>query len=460
VGISYVDMLEQCSEEAMLRKVPEVRVVGVPRPSKQLTPETIAKDMVPGIIEALTEPLTDKEKYAGMVTPPPPDRIALTGTYDEVQDFFIGDLNAFQEIEPHCKWTDGLPIVPPTSERVAAMLEGTTPDPAEEFEVINYEADVGWKPLPLGLRYNVEKVAINAVMAGCRPEMMPICLAIAETHPGRFITTTPSSDFGVVSGPIAQQVGMSSKRNAMMPGNLANQALGRFMVLFRHNIAKFIPGKTMQHTQGSPINKGLVFAENHEGSPWTNLSEEHGFSRDESTYTRYHTKGLWDFGLTLYGAHFSRAYSFKAKHQPPKGDVLHYAMKLMKASGMPKYFILILGPDDAQRMAAQEGFETKDDVRKWLYENATMTFGEYRDGEAWPPHDYVRFPKGDPRFEDSINQLADLGITEDQVTRETPIHLPLFGPQYFHIVHMGSGTPLPTLVRGTHCMTVSIDKWR
>ncbi|MCX6012079.1 MAG: hypothetical protein NTV30_01425, partial [Chloroflexi bacterium] len=106
-------------DEATIRKVPECRIIAAPRPNPTLSAKQIALNMIPEIIEGLTKPLTDKEKYSAKVIPPRPPRIAFEGTYDEVQNFFVGDLNAFEDIEPHSRWTDGLPIVPPTPERVA-----------------------------------------------------------------------------------------------------------------------------------------------------------------------------------------------------------------------------------------------------------------------------------------------------------------------------------------------------
>ncbi|MCX6013362.1 MAG: hypothetical protein NTV30_08145, partial [Chloroflexi bacterium] len=163
VGISYVDMMGQIKDEAIIRKVPECRIISVPRPSPTLTPQQIAKNMIQELMNGLTKPLTDKEKYKGNVVPQRPPRIVFEGTYDEIQSFFIGDPTTFEDIEPHAKWTDGLPIIPPTVEKVAEMLTGTSHSPDEEFDVINFEADVGYRPVPLGLRYDVEKVAVNAV---------------------------------------------------------------------------------------------------------------------------------------------------------------------------------------------------------------------------------------------------------------------------------------------------------
>jgi len=459
-------MYGQVRDEAIIRKVPQCRVISVPRPRPGLSAEQIAGEMIPDLIAGLTSPLTHKEKYKGETIPPKPERIAFEGTYEEIQDYFIGDLASFVDIEPHCKWTDGLPIVPPTPEKVAEMLTGTSHRPEEEFDVFSYGYLTGFGQqggFKEGLRYNVEKVAVNAVMAGCTPEMMPVCLAIAETNPGRYPTTTAMADFGVVTGPISRTLGMASKRNALMPGNAANAVLGRFMTMFRYNIAQFIPDVSMQHPQGNALNKGLVFAENYEGSPWTNLSEEYGFGRDENTYTMFNTKGMWDFGVTMYGAHWDNAYSFVAKHGYEHGDVLVPAMNLMKASGMPKYFIILINPEDVRRIADKSGFKTKEDARKWVYDNCTLTYGEYKHNFAWPPSDWVEFPdeaRSGFSYHKAINQLDELGISKDEVTDETRVHLPAWGPDWLWFVHLGSGTPIPTLIRGNHGVTVSIDKWR
>ena len=219
----------------------------------------------------------------------------------------------------------------------------------------------------------------------------------------------------------------------------------------------------MQHPQGTPVSKGLVFAENYEGSPWTNLSEEYGFKRDENTYTKFRTKGMWDFGVTMYGSHWDTAYGFVAKYGYEHGDVLNPAIRLMKASGMPKYFIILINPEDAARMADKSGFKTKDDARKWVYDNCTLTYGEYKRNFAWPPTDWENFPDGTGSgvsTHKAVNQMKELGITHEQVTDDTIVHLPAWGPDWLWFVHLGSGTPIPTFIRGDHAVTVSIDKWR
>ena len=149
--------------------VPEVREVFT-------TPDTAItslKEFIPGFIDALTRPLTEEEKYSGIYTPPVPPRICMAGTYDDMMEYFEGDLGRFpSEVAPYAWMTGGLPIVPPTEERVAKMLTGTSHAPDE---IVNP------KMRPGNLIATVEKVAINAVMAGCKPEYMPVVLAMAES---------------------------------------------------------------------------------------------------------------------------------------------------------------------------------------------------------------------------------------------------------------------------------------
>ncbi|MCX6012180.1 MAG: hypothetical protein NTV30_01965, partial [Chloroflexi bacterium] len=139
------------------------------------------------------------------------------------------------------------------------------------------------------------------------------------------------------------------------------------------------------------------------------------------------------------------------RYIPPDGDHLYFIARLMKSTAMPKYFILIINPEDAARLASK-GWKTKEDIRQWIWENATMTYKEWRANEPWwsqPGHSYT-----------SSTTWKAHGIDPKTVTDETTMHLPLYGKEHFHIVHLGTGTPIPTFARGDHCATVSIDKWR
>ena len=192
---------------------------GVPGVREVLTPQDTSLKSLPGeftqeFIDALIKPLSEDEKASGTFEPPRNEGIFMTGTYDEVQRAFEGELIAHPSIGPISEMTDGLPVTPPTEKKVAEMLKGTSHDPDEPIEFTGC-----WN----SARYlaSVKKVAVNAVMAGCRPEYLPVVLAIAEA--GGCIGYPGDSSFGhmyLVSGPIAKEIGMNSGFCFLAPGNL------------------------------------------------------------------------------------------------------------------------------------------------------------------------------------------------------------------------------------------------
>jgi hypothetical protein len=185
-------------------------------------------------------------------------------------------------------WTDGLPIVPPTDERVLAMLKGTTRKPAEI---------VGRIP-PFLAECTVEKVAINAVMAGCKPEYMPVLLAAIEaalepvfTLHGVLATTYFSSPIIIVNGPIAKKIGMNSGINALGQGNRANATIGRALNLIVLNVGGGRPGDADRSTLGAPSKYTLCFAEDESDPSWEPLSVARGLPRGASAVTLFQGHG-------------------------------------------------------------------------------------------------------------------------------------------------------------------------
>ncbi len=178
-------------------------------------------------------------------------------------------------------WSDGLPVVPPTEARVLRMLEGTTRDPSEVVAVVP----------PSLVECTVEKVAVNAVMAGCAPEHLPVVIAALEAactdefnmH-GVLATTMSVGPVLVVNGPVAERIGMNSGLNSLGQGNRANSTIGRALQLVVRNVGGGHPGGVDRATFGSPAKVGFCFAED-EGSPWTSLAESRGWHADQSTVT-------------------------------------------------------------------------------------------------------------------------------------------------------------------------------
>ncbi len=185
-------------------------------------------------------------------------------------------------------WTDGLPVVPPTERRVLAMLQGTTRKPDEPVAVVP----------PDLVECTVEKVAINAVMAGCRPEYLPVVLAAVEAacterfnmH-GLLATTMPAGPVVIVNGPIRRAIGMNSGGNVFGQGNRANATIGRALQLVIRNVGGGRPGEVDRAAFGNPGKLSFCFAEDEEGSPWGPLSADLGAKPGVSTVTLFPGEG-------------------------------------------------------------------------------------------------------------------------------------------------------------------------
>ncbi len=186
-------------------------------------------------------------------------------------------------------WSDGLPLVPPTEERVLRMLDGTARDPQEVIGLIP----------PALAPATVEKIAVNAVMAGCKPEYLPVVLAAVEAvlderfcmH-GVLATTMFVGPVLVVNGPIRRHIGMNAKGNALGQGNRANSSIGRALQLVIRNIGEGRPQEVDRATLGNPGKLGYCFAEDEEGSSWEPLSVERGLAPGASAVTAFAGFGL------------------------------------------------------------------------------------------------------------------------------------------------------------------------
>lgn len=185
-------------------------------------------------------------------------------------------------------WSDGLPLVPPTPERVMRMLAGSTRSAQEVL------GDMPPNLVPC----TIEKVAINAVMAGCKPEYLPVVIAAVEAaldpvfclH-GLLATTWFSGPMIIVNGPVRQAIGMNWSGNALGQGNRANATIGRALQLVVRNVGGGRPQETDQAAFGHPGKYTFCFAED-ESTAWTTLAEDRGVARDRSAVTLFSADGV------------------------------------------------------------------------------------------------------------------------------------------------------------------------
>jgi len=237
------------------------------------------------IIEALTKPLSAEEQSPKRKGKEKPSRIVFKGQLEELNRFFYKR-----------GWGDGLPVLPPTEAAVREMLAGTDLEPAHVVGEI----------VPRHGKATVEKIAVNAVMAGALPTHMPILIACVEavTDPlvdlGTFGTSTGSwAPFWIINGPVRHEVHVNCGSGAMSPGDIANAAIGRAMGLIIKNIGGGRKAVEDMGVFGNPGKYSSVIGENEEDSPWEPLHVEQGLAKGDSAVTLFFPNSysqLWQYG--------------------------------------------------------------------------------------------------------------------------------------------------------------------
>jgi hypothetical protein len=289
--------------------------------------------------------------------------------------------DSLEAVDAHFRaqgWTDGLPIVPPTEARVAAMLQGIDADP---------DHVIGKIP-PLWGEATVEKIAINAVMAGAAPEVMPVLVAALEAmlEPafnlyGVQATTHPVAPLLIVHGPAVSRLGMHAGPGVFGPGNRANATLGRAVRLCLWNLGGARPGQGDMATQGSPAKYSYAIAERAEKSPWGPLHASLGFDAAEDAVTVFGGEGPHNVN-----DHVSQRASNLLTVVADTAATLGTNVGWYFAQSQ---LLLVLGPEHAATIA-EDGF-TRADVQRYVYEQARRPLHRVKQGGMWGIHDWPRW---------------------------------------------------------------------
>jgi len=257
-------------------------------------------------------------------------------------------------------WTDGLPIVPPTKERVAQMLEGSDLSPDFLITILD----------PMGGLATVEKIAVNAVMAGCRPEYMPILMAAVEaiSHPdfnlrGMATTTNPDIPMIIVSGPITKQLDINTGTNALGRGWQANATIGRALNLIINNIGGSWPGVTDMSCLGQPGEFSMMLGENQEANPWEPLHMELGHPKAANVVTVIGAEGT---------------HNILGIGQKPEGYLKLVADNLAGMDRAHRSMVLLIIAQDTAGMLSKEGW-TREEIREFIMKNALIPFSKYKE---------------------------------------------------------------------------------
>jgi hypothetical protein len=378
------------------------------------------RPLVEEVLEALTRPYSAEESRNLAIVRPTPERPRLleADTEENLLKLFV-----------ERGWSDGLPIVLPTEERVAKMLSGTHQSPdkvvGKAFMVDTQE----------NLRITVETVAIAAVMAGARPEHLPVLLAIASTgQPAIQPSTLPFASALLVNGPIRNEIGMNSGMGALGPYSLANSVIGRAWTLMSIVWGYARRKRTFWTSQGNNYTyNNLCMAENEERSGWDPFHVQKGHKREESVVSLFRGWNL----LNSTGAAARRSWGEEVKLQMQALPALYSAATL------------ILDPMLAGHLKEFEGFQTPIEVGRWISENVKMTARQF-----WT-NDIIDM---------LVAPLAISGVQPYAAWKQLPgdaLIAPYHRPEKISILVVGGETsPLWKISDFDYTTSASIDKWR
>lgn len=342
-------------EEARVEGIHAFPVVKVSHPMATANTQEIRAQIsnaLPGIIEAVSQPLTGDPRWGLQETRS--DEESVRGTFEEINEIF------YQR-----GWTDGLPIVPPTDEKVTAMLAGMP-------EMVD---DVAGHMAPAKRPVTKKMVAVNAVMAGCLPAYFPVIwaavLALLDERSNLFsiqTATNATTPLVIINGPIRGDLDLNSRGNLFGPGWRANATIGRAIRLILINLGGGAPGITDMSTHGQPGKFSFCIAEAEEASPWGPLHTEYGFEKTAST-------------VTLIGAgapHNIFAYRCRTGR-----EILKMIISEMSALGHNNILfdtgpVLVISPEHAAVMN-RDGF-TKHTLKQYLFEKARIPLRRFPPG--------------------------------------------------------------------------------
>ncbi len=404
--------------------MPSTRQAFVPQPVVDRSPEQLRayidgndpiskRPFMQEIVEGLTRPL-DEQDIEGVTFERTTPRLLDPADEDELQALFIEN-----------RWTDNLPVVLPTQDRVARLLAGTSHGPDE----------VVGRLRPTLFReyweFTVEKVAVNAVMAGAQPDYFPVILAHAASgQTARSSSTNSFSVTSVVNGPITKEIGMGDGIGALGPYNHANATIGRAYNLLSQNLqGGSVPGDTYMGTLGNAYNYSSTFAEAEDRSPWQPLHVQRGFRPEQSTVSVF-------FGGWYTQAGYGPRETWREKFRHALAGSEHYLPPLV-----------VMDPIVA-RGFAELGFDSKESLAQWLATNTHVTAREYWDN---------------PWVQTLLRPLAAAGVEPhaSRLRAQPDELINMYVPEDIQIVVVGGETQGAWKMIGGRLMNVvSVDDWR
>lgn len=329
------------------------------------------------LVQAMKANSITHPKSAGQFPKSRTETVAVKSDgFDEINDLFY-----------HRGWTDGLPVVPPTPDRVAHMLRGADFSPEDVIAVL----------APMGGQATIEKIAVNAVMAGCLPAHLPVLIAAVEAASapefdlrGTTTTTNPDAPLLIVSGPFVKDLGINCGTNSFGRGWRANTTIGRALHLILQNVGGSWPGVTDMSTMGQPGDIVMLFAENANANPWEPIHQAFGLPASVNAVTVVSAEsftGILGIGQTRAGYLNLIASWMKGHDRPYRSDL-----------------VIVIAQDTA-RMLALEGW-TKASIEAYLREKAKVPYKEFK--EQFVDTNMATINRGVPAWALKITDMEQL----------------------------------------------------
>lgn len=385
------------------------------------------KPVLESIVEALTRPLTEAEINPQVKPVPPVPRLVAPDTEENLHKLFLEN-----------GWNiDGLPIVLPTEERVAAMLKATSQAPDREFKIT-----AGYDQYT----FTVEKVAANAVMVGATPDMFPLLLTLSAHGAGALQSSTQSfANFTIVAGPIVEKLKMNYSLGALGPFNQANSVIGRFRNFLSRNLGGgAVPWKNYWGALGNSLNyNNVTFAENIADLPegWEPLHVQLGCKPEDNVVIVGSGHGIWHIWNTTSSGSldslpmFSEMILQSVRWNYPHSDFF------------PPGVLFIIDPATAYIMSSREGIVSKNQISQMCYDSTWITYGEF-----WG-YNYAN------NFFWAVEKGIEPYYSYATKPPETPMRM-FANPNQIRVVVTGAGTnPFMQMASARRLTVLSIDEW-
>jgi hypothetical protein len=437
IGENAIHTSKMSAEDAGM---PAVRIVSLPSIDyypNRLSVERIrpvAKASIDLIIDALTRPLAPEEKNPELKAPK-----KTAETVKVTVESYESALEVFNQLYLDNHWGDGLPLIPPTERAVKWMLTGTRCSPDEVIGRVPYRNGIA----------TVEKIAINAVMAGAKPEYLPVIIAAMEclTEEGTY-THMMSSEGSftlmiMVSGPIAKEINMNSGVGLLGHGWRANNTIGRAVRLCLINIGYLWPGEIDMALIGRPSSHTFyTFAENMEQSPWETFNVGLGYQPEDSCVTVSTVMG--GIGMRIYGGGVVEPWDVKSVLNDivkdvarDRGTFAQYKLGVANPAAHLRKHIIVIHPELAI-MLQRLGYNSKRSLRDYIYESTKVPYEELSEQEIQGIHDRINTKPPD----------IDIFYPHDAIPKDRlPVikeslkpggKVPVVNPEDIHIIVSGS----------------------